>query len=98
MTIFKSLDQPKSNIGNDIDGGCNDESCSEVVADQQSNPNILNKNDGDKREYETIAHPIKSRLLSKTNSTDHSTLHTENNESNGFSKQFWKEPSTNTKE
>ncbi|CAH8483339.1 unnamed protein product [Schistosoma guineensis] len=87
LTIFKSLDQPKTNIGNDNDGECNDES-SEVVADQQSNPSIVNKNDGDKREYETIAHPIKSRLLSKTNSTDHSTLHTENNESNGFSKQF----------
>ncbi|VDO87007.1 unnamed protein product [Schistosoma margrebowiei] len=88
LTIFKSLDQPKTNIGNGNDGGCNDESCSEVVDDQQLNPNIINKNDGDKREYETIAHPIKSRLLSKINSTDHSTLHTENNESNGFSKQF----------
>ncbi|VDP71606.1 unnamed protein product [Schistosoma mattheei] len=88
LTIFKSLDQPKTNIGNDNDGGCNDESYSEVVADQQSNPNVNNKNDSDKREYETITYPIKSRLLSKTNSTDHSTLHTENNESNGFSKQF----------
>lgn len=84
LTIFKNLDQPKANIGNENNGGCNDESYSEVVADQQSNPNINNN----KREYETTTYPIKSRLLPKTNSTDHSTLHTENNESNGFSKQF----------